>query len=201
MARRRGRARRSGCGARRPGVCAACGATKLTRRRPGVTRLAEELARLAGRPVVEDTAATPPGAERNAAVLVGTEAVLRRAEAGDADEGRRTPGDVALLDLDSELLGARFRAAEDALGLLARAARVAGGRERGCRVLVQTSLPGHEAVRAAQQADPGLVTAAEEPRRSLLRLPPHSALASVTGPLAAQWAAPLQPPIEVVPAP
>ncbi len=189
-----------GCGARRPGVCAACGATKLSRRRPGVARLAEELATLAGRPVVEVTASTPPGAERNAAVVVGTEAVLHRAEAADAEEGRRTPGDVALLDLDTELLGARLRAAEEALALVARAARVAGGRERGCRVLVQTSLPGHEVVRAAQRGEPGLVTASEEPRRSLLRLPPHSALASVTGPLAAAWTVPLQPPIEVVPA-
>src|SRR5206468_1407426 len=78
---------------------------------------------LANRPVAEvtgDSAAAPPPAD--IPILVGTEAVLHRVAGAAA---------VAFLDFDQELLAPRYRAAEAALGLLARAARLVGGRSTG----------------------------------------------------------------------
>jgi primosomal protein N' (replication factor Y) len=103
---------------------------------------------------------------------VGTEAVLH--DVDDADV-------VAFLDFDQELLAPRYRAAEQALGLLARAARLVGGREGSGRVVVQTRLPSHEVVQAALLGDPARVAQAERDRRALLRFPPFAALAEVSG--------------------
>ena len=61
---------------------------------------------------------------------------------------------------------------------MARAARLVGTRERGGRVLVQTRMPDHEAVRAAAHADPALLAAAERELRPALGLPPFGALAA-----------------------
>ena len=111
------------CETVRPPVCLVCGDGRFANLRPGVTRLREELEAAAGRPVVEVTGAGP---ERPpAGVYVGTEAVLHRV--GRADT-------VAFLDLDRELLAPRYRAAEQAMGLIVRAARLVGpGRgEAGC---------------------------------------------------------------------
>jgi len=96
---------------------------------------------------------------------------------------------VAFLDFDQELLAPRFRAGEQALWLLVRAGRLVGPRSAGGHVLVQTRLPQHEVLRAAVLADPGVLAAAEEPRRRLLGLPPHAALARLTGDAAALGAA------------
>src|SRR5439155_4361976 len=80
------------CGATRPVVCAACGATRLKTLRTGVTKARDELARLANRPVVEVTATTLDDADlTGAGVLVGTEAVLHRVGRADV---------VAFLELD-----------------------------------------------------------------------------------------------------
>ncbi|HEX9546912.1 MAG TPA: hypothetical protein VF942_06215, partial [Acidimicrobiales bacterium] len=110
------------------------------------------------------------------AVLVGTEAVLHRVGPVDG---------VAFLDFDQELLAPRFRAAEEALALLARASRLVGGRRRGGRVLVQTRVPQHEALVAALTADPGRLSVSEAGVRAALRLPPESAVALVSGEAAA----------------
>jgi primosomal protein N' (replication factor Y) len=160
------------CGETRPLVCAACGSTRLGVRRIGVARAREELEALAGRPVGEVTAASTavPAAD----VIVGTEAVLRRLTPADRF------GAVAFVDFDQELLAARVRAGEEALALLAQASRLTGGR-RG-RVLVQTRLPGHPAIRAALLADPGLLADHEAEVRQTLRLPPVTAVAVVSGP-------------------
>ncbi len=160
------------CGTVRPPVCAECGSTVLRLLRVGVTRVREELAALAGRPVGEVTAAG--AVNPDAPVLVGTEAVLRRGGRADV---------VAFLEFDQELLAPRLRAAEEALALLALAARMVGGR-RG-RLLVQTRVPGHPVLEAARRADPQLLGDAEVPVRTALRFPPASALASVSGPAAA----------------
>ena len=160
------------CGLERPAVCRACGATSFANLRPGVTRLREELEAAAGRPVIAVTgdATDPPAA---AGVYVGTEAVLHRLRAADV---------VAFLDLDAELLAPRYRAAEQAMALLVRAARLTGSRLRGGRLLLQTFLPRHEVVQAALLADPGRLTGPETERRRLLSLPPFAALAAVSGP-------------------
>ncbi|HVL05414.1 MAG TPA: hypothetical protein VM388_05470 [Acidimicrobiales bacterium] len=171
------------CGTVRPRVCLACGATRLSTLRVGVTRAREELELLANRPVAEvsaDTAAGPPPAD--VPILVGTEAVLHRVA------GARS---VAFLDFDQELLAPRYRAAEAALGMLARAARLVGGRHAGGRLLVQTRMPGHEVIDAAVHADPSRLAVVEAARRAALRFPPETAVAAVSGQAAAAFVAAL----------
>ena len=73
-------------------------------------------------PVGEVTASTAGGRDARTRVVVGTEAVLHQVPTADV---------VAFLDFDQELLAPRYRAAEQALALLARAARLLGGRARG----------------------------------------------------------------------
>jgi primosomal protein N' (replication factor Y) len=161
------------CGATRPSVCTACGATRLKTLRTGVSKAREELAVLAGRPVIEVTATTAPDVDlRGDVVLVGTEAVLHRAGRADA---------VAFLEFDQELLAPRYRAGEQALALLARAARAAGGRDGGGRVLVQTRVPRHPVIDAALHADPSRLSVVEDAARHALRFPPVTALAAVSG--------------------
>jgi primosomal protein N' (replication factor Y) len=167
------------CGTRRPVVCTVCGGHRFKQLRLGVSRAREELAALAGTEVGEVTAATPDAdrALRTARVLIGTEAVLHRLDAVDV---------VAFLDLDQELLALRYRAAEQALGLLARAGRLVQraaarrGADRGL-VLVQTRTPDHPAVDAALHADPGRLVRSELPMRRALGLPPVTAVAAISG--------------------
>jgi len=191
------------CAEQRPVICAHCATTRMKALRPGVTRVREELEALAGAPVaavwgpaakeakggrgegagvVEGEVAVEGDGE--AAVVVGTEAVLHRTDRADG---------VAFLDFDAELLAPRLRGAEEALGLLARAARlVSGGAGAGSsraessgrghgRVLVQTRLPQHEVLSSAALADPGRLAAAELEVRRALALPPVSAMAVVSG--------------------
>jgi primosomal protein N' (replication factor Y) len=178
------------CGRSRPLVCTSCGSDSLRSLRVGVTRAREQLEALAGRPVGEVGAATAgqgdlPGTD----VLVGTETVLYR----ENELRRRGPvGAVAFLDFDQELLAPRYRAAEEALALLARASRLVGGRGRDGRVLVQTRVPGHPVIEAAGLASPGRLSVAEEPVRQALRLPPFAALAVLSGAGAAELAASLE---------
>lgn len=171
------------CAAERPVVCLACGSTRFKNLRAGVARAREELEALAGEPVVEVTAATADVELPAAGVYVGTEAVLHQVA------GR--VGGVAFLDFDQELLAPRYRAAEQALGLLARAARRVGGRAEGGRVLVQTRLPHHPVLDAALHAEPDRLAAAELERRRVLRFPPVTALAAISGPAAAELVAAL----------
>jgi primosomal protein N' (replication factor Y) len=169
------------CAATRPAVCLECGSSRLKVRRLGTTRAREDLERLAGVPVGEvtgDSEALP-----DTSVLVGTEAVLRRVDHADA---------VAFLDLDAELLAPRYRAAEQTMALVARAARIVGGKAGGGRLLLQTRLPRHEVVQAALLADPARVSAAEAERRRPLLWPPFSAMAHVSGAPAGEYVAALQ---------
>ena len=100
----------SRCGAERPVICLHCHGTRFKNLRLGVSRAAEELTALAGRPVTEVTAAGAQSEDelQCAGLLIGTEAVLHRAGRADA---------VAFLDFDQELLSTRYRAAEQAHGL------------------------------------------------------------------------------------
>lgn len=143
------------CGTERPAVCMNCGATKLKNLRQGVSRAAEELAVLVGPDV-----------------RIGTEAILHETRSADV---------VAFLEFDHELLAPRYRAAEQALTLLARAARLTGGREGGGRIVVQTREPDHDVIRAAVHGDPSIVSQAEHRRRALLRYPPATSIAIVGG--------------------
>jgi primosomal protein N' (replication factor Y) len=164
------------CGVTRPPVCLNCDSTRLKHLRVGVTRAREELEALAGRPVGEVTSETDDVPDTP--VLVGTEAVLHRVSQVDG---------VAFLEFDQELLAPRYRAAEEAMALLARASRLVGGRHRGGRVLVQTRLPQHEVLLAALTADPGRLALSEAGMRAALRLPPETAVALVSGDAAAAF--------------
>ncbi len=201
------------CGLERPYICAECGSTRLVVLRQGVSRVREELEALSGTAVAEVSGkppsqtraglqrAAPPGsghrAQANGAqasgaqasgspasgspaekVIVGTEAVLHRVERADA---------VVFLDFDSELMAPRLRAAEEALALLARAARLVARSSRGPDrapggpLVVQTRMPEHPAIASAVHADPSLLDREEIEVRSMLGLPPFSALARVSG--------------------
>ncbi len=168
----------SRCGTVRPVVCAHCGAGRLKALRQGVTRVRDEIAALVGEPVDEVTAARPAADRPATRVVVGTEATLHQIDRADV---------VAFLDADQELLAPRYRAAEQALGLFARAARVVGGKQGGGRLVVQTFVPRHEAVQAALHGDPARAARAERERRELLGFPPVTALAEVSGPAAARF--------------
>ncbi|MCU1488467.1 MAG: hypothetical protein JWN67_5213, partial [Actinomycetia bacterium] len=169
------------CAATRPAVCLECGSSKLKVRRLGTTRAREDLERLAGVPVGEVTGDSDTLPDTS--VFVGTEAVLRRVDHADA---------VAFLDLDAELLAPRYRAAEQTMALVARAARIVGGKAGGGRLLLQTRLPRHEVVLAALHGDPARVSAAEAARREPLGWPPFTAMAHVSGAPAGEYVAALQ---------
>jgi primosomal protein N' (replication factor Y) len=172
------------CGAVRPLVCQVCGASAPVVVRPGVTRLRDELEAAAARPVVAVTGAdTSHDVLPEAGVYIGTEAVLHRVRRADT---------VAFLDLDTELLAPRYRAGEQALGLLVRAARLVGPRSGGGRLLLQTAVPGHEVVRAALFADPDRLTRHDLGIRRTLGFPPFGALAVVDGAGAAALSADLR---------
>ena len=160
------------CGLERPVICLVCHATRMKNLRAGVSRAREGLEALAGEPVVEVSAKTAGSDLAAARVYVGTEAVLHQVH--DASV-------VAFLDLDQELVAPRYRAAEQALALVARAARLLGGRADGGRLVLQTRLPHHEVVTAALHADPGRVAAADRRRRQALGDPPFTATATVSG--------------------
>jgi primosomal protein N' (replication factor Y) len=110
------------CGLERPVVCAVCDSTRMKLLRMGVGRAREELSALMGMEAVEISATSPPGVgspDSGDQLVVGTEAALHRVGRADV---------VAFLDFDQHLVASRFAAGEEALALLARAARVVGGR-------------------------------------------------------------------------
>ncbi len=160
----------------RPAVCESCGAMKFRRARVGVKGVAEEMERLALRPVIQvvgDAVADAPGVHgRKPPLYIGTEAVLHRVRAADA---------VAFLDFDQELMAPRYRAAEEAFALLVRAARLVGPRSGHGRILVQTRLPAHPVLGAAVEADPDKWLRDERDRRAQMRQPPASTWALVSG--------------------
>ena len=156
------------CAATRPMVCASCGSSRFKNARAGVARAEEELAALAREPVGVD--------ER---IVVGTEAVLH-AITGPV-------GVVAFLDFDQELFAPRYRAAEEALGLLVLAARLLGPRRDGGRLVVQTRDPAHPVIDAALHADPTRFSTPERARRDAMGFPPSRVLAAVSGPSASAF--------------
>lgn len=161
------------CGTERPVLCIACGSTSLRNLRVGVGRVQEEMDALLG----------------EGRVLVGTEALLHQ-----------PPPDVAVIafvDFDQELLAPRYRASEQAMALLARAARILGPRDRGGRLVVQTRNPHHPVLDAVLHADPGRMVPGELERRRELGFPPATALAAVSGAAAADFIAAFGSPLGV----
>ena len=174
-------------GETRPLVCAACTATTLKRIRLGVTRAAEELTDLVGRPVSEVSsdaerrakASRSGGRETEPSLILGTEAALHTGVEADV---------VVFLDFDQELHAPRYRAAEQAMWLLVRAARLVGGRRPESRVVVQTRSPEHRVLQAAMRADPSRMIDEEQALRETLGFPPHGAIAEISGAVADAYA-------------
>lgn len=160
------------CGTRRPVVCGECGSTAFKLIRPGLSRVAEELAALAKRPVVEVTAETEEKEFRSEHLFIGTEALLHRIDSARA---------VVFLDFDQQLAQPRTRAAEQAFALLALAARRVGRRAGGGRVMVQTRRPNDPVIDAAVHGEPGRVARAQQNVRMQLQQPPYGAWALVSG--------------------
>jgi primosomal protein N' (replication factor Y) len=176
------------CDTARPLVCLHCHGGGFRALRPGIGRVREDLAALLPRASIGAVDArseiTTPETTATDDVLIGTEAVLHRV---GPDDG---VGLVAFLELDQELLAPRARAAEQALWLLVRGARLFEGRRRTTgALLLQTRLPEHEVVRAACESNAMLVVDAERARRQALGYPPFGGVAEVSGAAAAVDAA------------
>lgn len=170
------------CGTARPAVCLHCHGSRFRAVRPGVGRVRDDLASLiphATVMAVDATTVEVPDAE----VLIGTEAVLHRTPSG------RSVGLVAFLELDQELLAPRARAAEQALWLLVRAARLLGPRDARGVLLLQTRMPEHEVVVSARGGEPLVVADAERARRRVLGWPPFGGAAELSGDAVAVTAA------------
>ena len=166
----------SRCSTSRPAVCAECGSMKMALIRQGVSRLHEDVARAAGVEMAEVmmVSATTSSEElaHESRLLVGTEAVLHRAR--DLD-------DVIILDVDAELLAPRYRAAEAAMTLIARAAWAVSRSTNSPRVIIHTRDATHPALRAfGDLGVKGFVEYTLEQRR-LLGLPPFSAMVELSG--------------------
>ena len=164
--------------------CRHCGNSRFRGLKPGVVRLRDELAGLVPHhQVIAVDGSSAPLTPFD--VVVGTEAALHRA----GDVPGRPVRLVAFLDLDQELLAPRYRAAEQSLWLLVRAARLVGPRDGGGVVLVQTRVPEHEVLRTVCEADPEPALAAETARRRDLGFPPFGGLAEIRGSVEAVAAA------------
>jgi primosomal protein N' (replication factor Y) len=165
------------CMLERPKICTHCHGTKFRALRPGVNKMRDDLAALLPRAAVAAVDAATDEIPAPADVLIGTEAVLHRVPATAGRPVRL----VAFLELDQELLAPRARAAEQALWLLVRAARLLGPRADGGVLLLQTRVPEHEVVLAAVDAEPLRVADAERPSRRALGFPPFGGLAQLSG--------------------
>lgn len=176
------------CGTQRPPVCLVCHQGTFAKVRPGVNTIVEEVAAAAGRSavLVDGRQPDPPVAS---GVYVGTEAVLHRVDRADT---------VAFLEFDRELLAPRYRATEQAVGLLARAAAVTGARAGGGKLLVQTFLADDPIVRAVAALDFEAISENERRRRETLDLPPFAAFAEISGPGAAAFVSTLPTTTDVV---
>ncbi|MGH9044957.1 MAG: hypothetical protein ACRDVP_09040 [Acidimicrobiales bacterium] len=160
------------CAVQRPKVCAPCGGLALKVLRFGAAKARDDLEALLGEEVGEVTGASALEAPGNR-VLVGTQALLHRVREAEV---------VAFMDFDQHLLGAHLNASQNALGLLARAARLVGARVRRSGMLVvQTRMPEHEVLVSATKGEPDALYEKEMLLRKELGLPPFGALAEVRG--------------------
>lgn len=159
-------------GTTRPMVCGECGGTHMKQLRLGISRMAEDLAVLAKRDVIEVSAETPQQVLQGNQLFIGTEALLHRLRDARA---------VIFLDFDQELAIPRTRASEDAFGLLALAARRVGPRSVGGQVVVQTRRPDDVVVQAAVHGDPARFATSQRDIRKVFHQPPYGAWALISG--------------------
>ena len=154
---------RCGYRERMPGRCEACGSERADSAGLIAERARAELSSILDEPVGLLTANIRDGENRR--VIVGTP---RRIHGGEWET-------VIVPDADSLLLGSGMGAVERAFRVLHGAAEAA--RER---ILVQTRVPDHYALRAALRDDYPAFAAAELPRLRSAGYPPYAHLAALT---------------------
>ena len=106
-------------------------------------------------------------------IVIGTQALFQR-------EPLPKMGMIGIIQADSGLHVADFRAAEHMYHLLVDAVSVARPASEGGRVILQTWLPGHHAVAAIVSGDPARFYDEEGAARRLLGYPPANHLASLS---------------------
>jgi primosomal protein N' (replication factor Y) (superfamily II helicase) len=173
------------CQATRPVVCAKCGGGRMKNLRVGTSRAREEIEALALRPVGEITSAYDNLNAGDVAfacpVIVGTEALLHRVDRAST---------VIFLDIDSDLLAPRLRAAEHCMAMLTRAARLLTARRGPTtgRLIVQTRQPQHPALVALLLTDPSRLTEHDIAMRERIGFGVDQGIALVTGEASPIWA-------------
>ncbi len=132
------------------GPCVKCASNEFVPLGAGVGRIEEELRRRVGqRPLLK----------------VGSESDLAGLESQDL---------TVAVDCDGLILGTHYRAAEEALRILARLAGKVGG--KGSRSLLQTSQPDHPVIVALRLGDPIPFLEAEVASRQRMNFPPAGQL-------------------------
>ena len=164
-----------------PNACPDCASTSIARHGTGTERLADDLSgslppgvpifrldadvgHAAG--VLQAFGAAPRG------ILVGTQMVAKGHDFPDVDL-------AVVVDADATLRFPDFRAEERTFALVAQLAGRAGRSRSGGRVMVQTLVPGAEAIRLAAAHDADAFLTGELERREALRYPPFSTLIRV----------------------
>jgi primosomal protein N' (replication factor Y) (superfamily II helicase) len=136
------------------GACEGCGGRRFEALGSGAPKVLADAGRLVGRDKVGEVGSSHP-------VVVGTERDLPGLEV-----------DLTIvIDADGPILAPHYRAAEDALRLLARAV-AAAGTGRGRRAIIQTVDPDHPVVRALRQGDPIDFVRGDADRRASMGFPP-----------------------------
>ena len=136
------------------GGCAECDGRRFEALGAGMARVTAEVGRIVGAGAVGEVGSGRP-------VEVGTERDL---------PGLKTDLTI-VIDADGPLMAPTYRAAEDALRLIARAVAAAGV-GRGRRALIQTSAPDHAMFAALRKGDPVPFVREESERRAALGFPP-----------------------------
>ncbi len=168
----------------RANFCRSCGATNLKRVRVGVTTLARDVAAQLGQVVTEVTARTETSVPL-ARVVVGTEALWQRV---------RRCGVVIFVDFDQYLLAPRDSARRHAVVAVGKAGRLVGSRRDGRgEVVVQTRRRDDVVIRSLEDGDFEEIVRDDVETAKVLQLPPYGAFAEVTGEMAGEFVALLDP--------
>ncbi|MFI5309109.1 MAG: primosomal protein N', partial [Polyangiales bacterium] len=165
------------------GTCIACGSTELMELGLGTEQVEHLLAR-------HFPSARVARLDRDTASGEGVEAVLERLRSGEVDfligtqmvtKGHDVPGVtlVGVMLADQSLAFPDFRAAERTFQLLAQVGGRAGRGVKPGRVILQTYLPEHPAVRFAKSHDYLGFLRTEQVARRELGYPPYSRLCAV----------------------
>ena len=170
-----------------PPRCPECGSPYLRKFGTGTERVEDELRALIGdeATIVRMDADTVRAAGKNAhekllgqfasaesGVLLGTQMIAKGLDFADVTL-------VGVINADTTLKLPDYRAAERTWQLLEQVSGRAGRAEKPGRVIAQTYMPGHPAIRAAATHERGAFLASELAQRAELGYPPCTRLANV----------------------